>query len=163
LLASLRHPYIVGYQESFVEKDLLNIVMQYCDGGDLASRIRAQAAMRAPSASAMVSSSAGSTSSTTASSMAGVSSTTPLPSTSLTSPSHGSGEPVHFPEEQILDWFVQIAVALKHCHNHKIIHRDLKSQNVFLTRSNEVRLGDFGIARVLGGTTEMAMTVVGTP
>lgn len=34
----------------------------------------------------------------------------------------------HFPEEQILNWFVQICLALKHIHDRKILHRDIKSQ-----------------------------------
>ena len=35
---------------------------------------------------------------------------------------------VHFNEDQILDWFVQITLALKHIHDRKILHRDIKSQ-----------------------------------
>ena len=53
----------------------------------------------------------------------------------------------HFREEQVLDWFVQICLALKHAHDRKILHRDLKPQNIFLTRKNMVRLGDFGISK----------------
>lgn len=45
----------------------------------------------------------------------------------------------------------------------KILHRDLKGQNIFLTKDNRVKLGDFGIARVLGKTIEKAKTMVGTP
>jgi NIMA (never in mitosis gene a)-related kinase len=37
---------------------------------------------------------------------------------------------VHFPEEQILDWFVQISLAIKHIHDRKILHRDLKTQSI---------------------------------
>eukprot|EP00658_Telonema_sp_P-2_P015893 TRINITY_DN1613_c0_g1_i4.p1 TRINITY_DN1613_c0_g1~~TRINITY_DN1613_c0_g1_i4.p1 ORF type:complete len:718 (-),score=178.61 TRINITY_DN1613_c0_g1_i4:36-2189(-) len=66
-------------------------------------------------------------------------------------------------EEAILNWFVQICMGLKHCHDRKILHRDLKSQNIFLTSTGLVKLGDFGIARVLLATAEMASTVVGTP
>lgn len=54
-----------------------------------------------------------------------------------------------FSERQILDWFVQISLAIKHIHDRKILHRDLKTQNVFLNIRNEVKIGDFGIARVL--------------
>ena len=43
-----------------------------------------------------------------------------------------------FPETQILDWFTQICLALKHIHNKHIIHRDLKSQNIFLTQSGQI-------------------------
>lgn len=54
-----------------------------------------------------------------------------------------------FIEDQILDWFVQISLALKHVHDRKILHRDLKSQNIFLTgRGKLIKLGDFGIAKV---------------
>ena len=69
----------------------------------------------------------------------------------------------YFSEDQILNWFTQICVALKHVHDRKILHRDIKSQNIFMTKSGLVKLGDFGIARVLSSTAEMAATVVGTP
>ncbi len=69
----------------------------------------------------------------------------------------------HFPEAQILDWLTQVALALRHCHERRILHRDLKAQNVFLTSKNVVKLGDFGIARVLAGTMDKAKTIVGTP
>ncbi|XP_032874183.1 serine/threonine-protein kinase Nek1 isoform X2 [Amblyraja radiata] len=68
-----------------------------------------------------------------------------------------------FPEEKILDWFVQICLALKHVHDRKILHRDIKSQNIFLTKDGTVQLGDFGIARVLNSTVELARTCIGTP
>ncbi|XP_062412789.1 serine/threonine-protein kinase Nek1 isoform X2 [Sardina pilchardus] len=70
---------------------------------------------------------------------------------------------VLFTEEQILDWFVQICLALKHVHDRKILHRDIKSQNIFLTKDGTVQLGDFGIARVLNSTVELARTCIGTP
>ncbi|KAJ0041774.1 hypothetical protein NL108_006995, partial [Boleophthalmus pectinirostris] len=70
---------------------------------------------------------------------------------------------VLFSEAQILDWFVQICLALKHIHDRKILHRDIKSQNIFLTKDGTVQLGDFGIARVLNSTVELARTCIGTP
>jgi NIMA (never in mitosis gene a)-related kinase len=69
----------------------------------------------------------------------------------------------YFNEDQILYWFTQICLALKHCHDRKILHRDIKAGNIFLMKSGLIKLGDFGIARVLQSTTEMAATVVGTP
>ncbi|XP_040189057.1 serine/threonine-protein kinase Nek1 isoform X5 [Rana temporaria] len=68
-----------------------------------------------------------------------------------------------FSEDQILDWFVQLCLALKHVHDRKILHRDIKSQNIFLTKSGTIQLGDFGIARVLSSTVELARTCIGTP
>ncbi|XP_075886566.1 serine/threonine-protein kinase Nek5 isoform X3 [Nelusetta ayraudi] len=68
------------------------------------------------------------------------------------------------PEEQILDWFLQICLGLKHIHDRKVLHRDIKTQNIFLTNGGKtVKLGDFGIARTLKSTMEMARTCVGTP
>lgn len=69
----------------------------------------------------------------------------------------------NFNENTILDWFTQITLALKHVHDRKVLHRDLKCQNIFLTKSNLIKLGDFGIARVLSSTRENAKTMVGTP
>ncbi|XP_076858156.1 serine/threonine-protein kinase Nek5 isoform X3 [Brachyhypopomus gauderio] len=72
------------------------------------------------------------------------------------------GQP--FTEEQIVDWFVQICLGLKHIHDRKVLHRDIKAQNIFLTQGGlKVKLGDFGIARMLNNTVELARTCVGTP
>lgn len=68
-----------------------------------------------------------------------------------------------FPENQLLDWFIQIALALKHVHDRKVLHRDIKTQNVFLMKNGTVKVGDFGIAKVLKTTKEIARTMVGTP
>ncbi|XP_053174978.1 interferon-induced very large GTPase 1-like isoform X1 [Scomber japonicus] len=68
-----------------------------------------------------------------------------------------------FSEQQILDWFVQICLALKHIHDRKILHRDIKPENIFLTKDGTVQLGDFGVARVLNRTGELATTHIGTP
>jgi len=66
-------------------------------------------------------------------------------------------------EDTVLNWFTQICLAMKHCHDRKILHRDLKAQNVFLMKNGIVKLGDFGIAKVLNSTVEKAVTIVGTP
>jgi NIMA (never in mitosis gene a)-related kinase len=68
-----------------------------------------------------------------------------------------------FPENQILDWFTQICLGIKHIHDRKIIHRDLKSQNIFLGESGLIKIGDFGIAKCLEWTWQKAATLVGTP
>ncbi|XP_057875068.1 serine/threonine-protein kinase Nek3 isoform X2 [Melospiza georgiana] len=54
-----------------------------------------------------------------------------------------------FPEDMILHWFVQMCLAVKHIHDKRVLHRDIKSKNVFLTQSGKVKLGDFGSARLL--------------
>ena len=70
---------------------------------------------------------------------------------------------VRIPEDQIIDWFIQLALAVKHVHDRKVIHRDIKSQNIFMTESGQIKLGDFGIARTLDYTGQMATTCVGSP
>ncbi|VDP79702.1 unnamed protein product [Echinostoma caproni] len=70
---------------------------------------------------------------------------------------------VLFPESQILDYFTQIALALKHIHDRMILHRDIKTQNIFLTSDGKLKLGDFGIAKVLNHTLDLARTCIGTP
>ncbi|XP_061052963.1 serine/threonine-protein kinase Nek4 isoform X2 [Eubalaena glacialis] len=66
-------------------------------------------------------------------------------------------------ESQVVEWFVQIAMALQYLHEKHILHRDLKTQNVFLTRTNIIKVGDLGIARVLENHCDMASTLIGTP
>ena len=47
-------------------------------------------------------------------------------------------------EEIVLDWFVQLCLGLKHVHDRKIVHRDIKTQNVFVSTGGLLKLGDFG-------------------
>ena len=68
-----------------------------------------------------------------------------------------------FSEDQILDWFTQICLAVKKKKKKKILHRDIKPQNVFMTKSSMVKLGDFGISKNLNTTWEKAVTFIGTP
>ena len=56
-----------------------------------------------------------------------------------------------------------MCLAIKHVHDRKILHRDLKSQNIFLTKTERIKLGDFGIAKILSNTVDNAKTMVGTP
>lgn len=116
VLASLKHPYIVRYRESFNEDGWLCIVMDYCEGGDLSERIKR---MRQSGRS--------------------------------------------FPQEQVLRWFTQAILALKYIHDQHILHRDLKSGNFFLSKSGNIKMGDFGIAKVLECTAACAQTQIGTP
>ncbi|XP_031559885.1 serine/threonine-protein kinase Nek5-like [Actinia tenebrosa] len=66
-------------------------------------------------------------------------------------------------ESQVMQWFVQITMAVHHIHANKILHRDLKTQNVFLTKKGVAKIGDFGIARTMDSTIDMAQTCCGTP
>ncbi|KAK2959404.1 putative G2-specific protein kinase nimA [Blattamonas nauphoetae] len=66
------------------------------------------------------------------------------------------------PEEVVWRFIIEIALGLDHIHSHKIIHRDIKSLNIFLATGNTVKIGDLGVARTLG-TASFAQTTVGTP
>jgi hypothetical protein len=67
-----------------------------------------------------------------------------------------------FAEEQVLMWLAQLALALHHVHERGLLHRDLKTENVFISSAGLIKLGDFGIAIGLGAS-ELAATAVGTP
>ncbi|CAJ1398531.1 unnamed protein product [Effrenium voratum] len=66
-------------------------------------------------------------------------------------------------EDQILRWFVQAILALKYIHEKHVLHRDLKPSNFFLSKSGNLKMGDFGIAKVLACTIAVAKTQIGTP
>ncbi|XP_062432616.1 serine/threonine-protein kinase Nek3 isoform X3 [Rhea pennata] len=68
-----------------------------------------------------------------------------------------------FSEDTILHWFVQMCLGMKHIHDKRVLHRDIKSKNVFLTQNGKVKLGDFGSARLLAHPVSYACTYVGTP
>ena len=67
------------------------------------------------------------------------------------------------PEKQIIIWIKQLCSALNYIHSKNILHRDLKSRNIFLDVKNNAKLGDFGIAKVLEHTGDFAKTMVGSP
>ncbi|NXS08982.1 NEK2 kinase, partial [Neodrepanis coruscans] len=121
LLRELRHPNIVRYYDRIIDRSstTLYIVMEYCDGGDLASLIAKCAKER------------------------------------------------HVKQAFILRVLTQLTMALKECHRRSdggvTVHRDLKPANVFLDGKQNVKLGDFGLARILNHNTSFAKTFVGTP
>eukprot|EP00756_Hemistasia_phaeocysticola_P025547 Hpha_TRINITY_DN16011_c5_g10::TRINITY_DN16011_c5_g10_i1::g.119672::m.119672/K08857/NEK1_4_5; NIMA (never in mitosis gene a)-related kinase 1/4/5 len=67
------------------------------------------------------------------------------------------------PEDEALMLFAQICLAIKHLHDRRILHRDLKTKNIFLTQLGVVKLGDFGLATCLRHTWQVAQTLCGTP
>jgi NIMA (never in mitosis gene a)-related kinase len=48
-------------------------------------------------------------------------------------------------------------------HSKNILHRDIKTQNIFISKGNVLKIGDFGISKELQTLNEKAMTSVGTP
>lgn len=123
LLRELKHPNIVRYYDRIIDRSnaTLYIVMEHCEGGDLASLI-----------------------------------------------TRCIKERRYLEELFILRVMAQLTLALKECHRRSdgratVLHRDLKPANIFLDIRQNVKLGDFGLARILNHDTSFAKTFVGTP
>jgi NIMA (never in mitosis gene a)-related kinase len=69
-----------------------------------------------------------------------------------------------FPEADVQRLLVQSVDALAYCHHTlKLLHRDVKPANIFLSGEGDVKLGDFGISRSLATSKAVAMTRCGSP
>ncbi|GAB1221997.1 hypothetical protein ENUP19_0088G0027 [Entamoeba nuttalli] len=66
-------------------------------------------------------------------------------------------------EDLVWNIFLQITFGLRYLHSIRILHRDMKTQNVFLMADGTVKIGDFGIGRMLSEKEQIANTVIGTP
>ena len=82
-MGKLKHPFIVSYCESFTEDRNLNIIMEYCDSGDLSQYLKQQ-------------------------------------------------NKKYLKEAKIWMFFIQICMGLEYIHKNKILHRDIKTLNIFL-------------------------------
>ena len=67
-----------------------------------------------------------------------------------------------FKEEIIISWFLELCNAIKYCHQKHTLHRDLKPLNIFLTKYNHIKLGDFGISKVLRSIKDKTNTKIGS-
>ena len=67
------------------------------------------------------------------------------------------------PLDQALRIARQICAGLHEAHLHGIVHRDLKPANIMVEPSGDVKIMDFGIARLSQGTAQMTGTIAGTP
>lgn len=120
-LRDLSHQNIIICHDVFQDTNMLYIVMEYADGGDLGRWIQ-----------------------------------------------NRRNENRRLPEQTVMSAFVQICSALNYIHSKKILHRDLKPANIFIMGDGElmdctIKLGDFGIAKMIDGSMGQAVSTVGTP
>ncbi|NXR61743.1 NEK11 kinase, partial [Rhadina sibilatrix] len=67
-----------------------------------------------------------------------------------------------FTPSQVIDWFIQLLLGVNYMHERWILHRDLKTKNIFL-KDNLLKIGDFGVSCLLMGSRDLATTFTGTP
>ncbi len=79
--------------------------------------------------------------------------------TSLIKQQKASG--IYFDQDTVLWYFYQLACAIDYVHEIGIMHRDIKTLNIFFMQSGLLKLGDFGIAKILDSSMDMAETQVG--
>lgn len=68
-----------------------------------------------------------------------------------------------FTLEETVRLMGELLSALEHAHEHGIVHRDIKPANVFIVGNGQVKVGDFGIARIESSNLTQAGSVLGTP
>ena len=115
ILSSINSDFVVKYYDSFEENNSINIVMEYCDEGDLHNFILKK-----------------------------------------------REENKLIEEKLIWNLFIKMTIGLAHIHKMKILHRDLKTMNIFLKSGFQVKIGDLGVAKVLLKNS-FAKTLIGTP
>ena len=114
LLSQIKSDFVVKYFDSFEENNCLNIVMEYCEGGDLEHLLKQR-------------------------------------------------NKIPLNDNFIWKLFIQIVIGLAELHNMKILHRDLKTSNIFLTNNYNIKIGDLGVAKKLSNNNDFTKTLIGTP
>ena len=60
----------------------------------------------------------------------------------------------YFPEKTIINALVQLLLGLSYIHDKKIVHRDIKTKNIFIQNEHTLRIGDFGIAKIFNSNNQ---------
>ena len=68
---------------------------------------------------------------------------------------------------QALAWMIQLCDAVQYAHEHGVVHRDIKPANILINKEGQVKVGDFGLVKLIGRKLETAITLskvaMGTP
>lgn len=114
ILSKINSEYVCRYYDSYMTPTSINIVMEYCENGDLGKYLKRQMGR-------------------------------------------------HLVENKIWKFFIEMSLGLNYLHSNKILHRDIKTINMFLGKDDKIKIGDLGVAKLLNQTANFAHTVVGTP
>lgn len=68
----------------------------------------------------------------------------------------------YFNESLVSTWIFQLILVVEYIHSCNIIHRDIKPLNIFVDKDMNLKIGDFGVSKILDGT-ENCKTTAGTP
>jgi len=66
-------------------------------------------------------------------------------------------------EKVVLGYFMQIVNGISYMHKQNVIHRDLKTANIFKTKQDCLKIGDFGVSKIMTTKFRKAHTMIGTP
>jgi NIMA (never in mitosis gene a)-related kinase len=102
VMCKMESPYIVGYYESFIDGQKINIVLEYCMMGDLNSMVEKQKILNKP-----------------------------------------------LIENIIWKIFIHLCLGIQYLHSKNIVHRDLKSLNIFMLKENIAKIGDLGCVMIM--------------
>eukprot|EP00760_Papus_ankaliazontas_P000139 PhM_4_TR10024/c4_g1_i4/m.94870/K08857/NEK1_4_5; NIMA (never in mitosis gene a)-related kinase 1/4/5 len=130
-LSNCDHPNIIRYVADYEHEGTILLLMEHAPSGDLRSQVRARSKLQSP----------------------------PQTTTSPPTPLHAAKTKVkkHFRQDDALTIFAQLCLAVDHIHSANMMHRDIKTQNIFVMPTGLLKLGDFGFTR------QYDVTISGTP
>jgi serine/threonine protein kinase len=67
------------------------------------------------------------------------------------------------PEHQALHYFIQLVSTLQYCHGNQALHRDIKPQNILITKNHQLKLAVFGISKIIEDSNSLAVAPIGPP
>ncbi|RNF24478.1 serine/threonine protein kinase [Trypanosoma conorhini] len=165
ILRHLRHPHILQYVDNFIDEERqLCLVAEYAEGGELTSLLRRPAEPGGGGARDEAQGRSQPASLASVASGAARTQTARRPGSSLGDTQQGKASPQAWLESyRITDIVRQCLEALSYLHQNYIIHRDIKPANVYLTKTGKIKIGDFGVSKLLSLTDPLASTFIGTP